>query len=64
VVAGFPWTWVLLSLADVYLPEYQPAIEGEVFDAVFFASVLMNSSILYLIGRYIGNAITRRKADL
>lgn len=62
VVAGFPWTWLFLYLADVFMEEFQ-RIEGPLFQRVFVASVLINSLVFYFTGRYVGNAIARRKVN-
>lgn len=62
-VAGLPWTWIFLSLADALLPEYPPAVEQKLFREIFFTSILINSLVIYLIGRFISNAIARRKMN-
>ena len=62
VVAGLPWTWVFVSFGESLLQDYQ-LIHLPLFQSVFVASVLINTLIFYFAGRFVGNAIARRKVN-
>ena len=64
MIAGFPWAWIFLSLADAFLPEYSPAMEQQLFVGVCVASVIINTVIFYFIGRFIGKVIVRRRVGM
>ncbi len=64
MVAGFPWNWILLSLADIFMPEHRPSVEQKFLWGIFFFSVTINSFILYLAGRFIGNVVSRVRSDM
>jgi len=64
MITGFPWVWMFLYLAELLLPEYQPAVEQQLFWVQFFVSVLINSLICYYIGRFIDSVVARRKVNL
>lgn len=64
LVAGFPWNWIFLSLADVFTPGNQASVDQKLLWGIFFASVVINSFVFYLVGRFIANAVVRLRAKM
>jgi hypothetical protein len=54
LIAGFPWIWMFLIIAEVFMPHHYPPVPENLLWGTLLASVVINSLIFYFGGVILG----------